>query len=217
MGRDDLMSERTDRITTLHFAKYLSKSASGIKEIQAWRQLPTIDSPKLQAHAETLTRYLREKNIEVSDSLLVELACFVPGLNRGIKPPLDCLNENRGGFSASRLGEATRFLEYLQARLFFFQALPVQISQDLEKMVPPPELTDERLNRDATRDLIAIQQLSQHLPDSRNISHQLIEEYRQLASMQIPELTQHARQFLANPPCPISQRLPKRFLHILLA
>ena len=41
---------------------------------------------------------------------LLEAACLAPGFQRGIRPPLDCLDQNRGGFSARRLKEAAGFL-----------------------------------------------------------------------------------------------------------
>jgi hypothetical protein len=124
--------------------------------------IPSRDEPGVPEFLDTLRQYLIEAGYPEVDDFLLFFGLTVPGTQRGIVPPLEVLDEKRGGFSARRQREAEgqirRLVEALAIGRFFLSELDCDTQQALLELA----VVCDRLPR--TRDselLVDFRQLSE--------------------------------------------------------
>src|SRR5688572_16125443 len=84
-----------------HLASYRGSLALAVDATDnGW--LPTEDDARINV----LARFIAADDRSPADSFSLRVGLIVPGLQRGIRPPLLVLNESRGGLSKPRLEEA---------------------------------------------------------------------------------------------------------------
>jgi hypothetical protein len=176
------MTTPIERIQLLHVADHLRSLRPSLgSEIQAYQQLPETQRGNLETHAAYLHQYLEANNKPLPEQTLLELVCFTPGLIRGLPQPLDCLQENRGGFSPRRLREATRRLEVVSGIVTFYQSLPLSLKEGLVNLARAINFTTVSLNSSLAIDNLALlQQLIPQLPG--DIPSRLVAEYSDLST-----------------------------------
>lgn len=100
--------------------------------------LPVENDPVVQQHIETLRQHLAAKGREEDDRFLLRLGLTVPGMQKGIVPPLMVLEANRGGFSAKRqrgaAGHILRWREALAIGRHFIANLSSDTQQALAEL-----------------------------------------------------------------------------------
>lgn len=82
--------------------------------------VPPADDETVRTHVELLKRRMglaADAVLSENDELLLRVGLIVPGLMRGIHPPVSVLNPERGGFSDKRLDQAAGQVRRLQEGL----------------------------------------------------------------------------------------------------
>lgn len=95
------------------------------------RWLPDVRDPVMAQHIETLGDYLAAEE----DIYLLRLGLTVPGMLRGIAPPLLVLEPNRGGFSERRQREAARQISCLREALALGRQFLPNLNPDTESAI----------------------------------------------------------------------------------
>src|SRR5438445_7510873 len=99
--------------------------------------IPKRDEPGVAEHLDAFRGYLAAGLTE-DDAFLFRFALTVPGMQRGIVPPLLVLEPNRGGFSERRkreaAGQVTRLREVLALGRAFLTELNRETSQALRQL-----------------------------------------------------------------------------------
>lgn len=135
------MTSSMDLVTKLvdtHVAESLRSYQSNLTfavhtSSKAW--LPPQVEPCFQQHIAALQRHLEQNGHPESDSFLLRLGLTVPGVRRGIVPPLMVLDENRGGFSARRIHEAEGQILRLREALAIGRRFLTGLSDDTQQAV----------------------------------------------------------------------------------
>src|SRR5688572_30296395 len=94
----------------------------------------------LTEYATQLEAYLKRQSLPIPDRLLLELACFIPGIMRGIQPPLAVLSASRGGFSERRLHEALGWLRQRVPVVEAYRTLPAHWKRLIRQASNLPEI-----------------------------------------------------------------------------
>ena len=97
--------------------------------------LPDIGDPLVTKHIETLRDYLAENDTVEDDSFLLRLGLTIPGMQRGIVPPLMVLEPNRGGFSSRRQREAAGQIRRLREALAIGRQFLPSLNPDTETAI----------------------------------------------------------------------------------
>jgi hypothetical protein len=133
--------------------------------------IPNGDEPSVSEHLAALRVYLAATSVVEDDAFLLRFALTVPGMQRGIVPPLLVLEPNRSGFSERRkreaAGQVNRLREALGIARAFLTGLSRETSQALRELAAiaasrpengDPPLLDQirRLSADQTRELASI-------------------------------------------------------------
>ncbi len=109
---------------------------------QGW--IPEGVEPGLTEHLDALRDHLAATGVPENDTFLLRYALTVPGMQRGIVPPLLVLEPNRSGFSERRkreaAGQVNRLGEALSLARAFLTGLSRETSQALENLTPSPPL-----------------------------------------------------------------------------
>jgi hypothetical protein len=93
----------------IHVARFLSQYLPNLEYLGRVVEeglLKDSDPDQVQQHAQRLKEYMIEAGTREDDPYLLQFGILVPGLQRGIRPPLAALGPKRGGFSKQRLEEA---------------------------------------------------------------------------------------------------------------
>jgi hypothetical protein len=113
-------------------------------------ELPDVRDPLVHSHVQKLQHFLAEKGIQEGDEFLLGLGLMAPGSFRGIRPALEVLSPERGGFSEKRLQEAAdqvvRFREALTLGYHFFPTLSRDTAiaiQELSGLFDSGAISDE--------------------------------------------------------------------------
>jgi hypothetical protein len=102
--------------------------------------LPEIDSPGIQDHLQTLRQHMAMIGHAEDDTFLLRLGLIIPGMQRGIVPPVIVLEPNRGGFPPKRQREAEGHILRLRDALAIGRLLMPSLSPDTQQAFI--ELTD---------------------------------------------------------------------------
>ncbi len=97
--------------------------------------LPAEDEPGIQQLLEILSQYLADIGYPEDDRFLLRLGLTVPGMQRGIMPPLTVLDKNRGGFSARRQREAEGQIRRLSEGLAIGRRFMPSLSPNTQQAV----------------------------------------------------------------------------------
>ena len=81
--------------------------------------VPAADDESIGPHVQLLKRHMGMSTTLEEDEYLLRFGVAVPGLMRGICPPVSVVTPERGGFSAKRLDEATAQVTRLRAAFAF--------------------------------------------------------------------------------------------------
>jgi hypothetical protein len=107
------------------FVRFLGWARGTLQLLEMHDRLSLEQREQLKNYSLQLEQYLIEFSISYSDKLLLELACFEPGTRRGFSnDPLVVLNSKRGGFSQSRLKEASGYVKSAEEVLRVYRKLP---------------------------------------------------------------------------------------------
>jgi len=110
-----------------HILRHISRHRSRLRDVfQVVDEgdMPDIGRPDVQGYLEKLKAYLNENNQAVLPDFLLLYCLTVPGSYRGIRPRIDLLGPNRGGFSKRRLEESSGVAERLELLLAWAALIP---------------------------------------------------------------------------------------------
>lgn len=79
--------------------------------------VPSANDDLILPHVQRLKQHMGVRTASDEDEFLLRFGLIVPGLARGIRPPVSVLNVERGGFSDKRLEQAAAQVSRLQAAL----------------------------------------------------------------------------------------------------
>ena len=128
----DDASEAAAAVLTSHLLSHLMSYRGSLQlAIEAtdngW--LPAEDDPRI----EVLARFIAGEARLPDDAFPLRVGLIVPGLQRGVHPPLLVLSESRGGLSKPRLAEAAGQVMRLKAALAIGHALRPALSSNQER------------------------------------------------------------------------------------
>lgn len=116
--------------------------------------IPTSDDNSVDSYIAELKSYLASISQAENDDLLLRFGIIVPGIQRGIDPPMLVLTENRGGYKEKRqresAGQVSRLREVIELGRALFADLPsdtrslIKILQSIVNNIPAIS-DDERL------------------------------------------------------------------------
>lgn len=136
-GHNDPIAELVQRYAEGHLRSYKGNLDFAVRVIHK-ELLPIESDPAVLQHLETLRNYLAGIGQPENDSFLLRLGLTVPGMQRGIQPPLVVLEPNRGGFSQRRQKEAggqiLRLREALTIARRFFPHLNTNTQPAIEEL-----------------------------------------------------------------------------------
>ena len=136
---DEPINQLLQRHVDAQLRAYKGNLAFAVRVVD-YEWLPAEGDPGIQHHLETLRQHLAELGHPEDDSFLLRLGLTVPGTQRGIQPPIMVLEEDRGGFSARRQGEAEGQILRLREALEIGRQFVHGISPDTQQAVA--ELAD---------------------------------------------------------------------------
>jgi hypothetical protein len=109
-----------DELFLQHAAKHVASYHGILKSLRdAVEQgyVPAAGDQNVRSYVEQLKQYLVNAGTPEEDDFLLRFALLAPGLQRGIRPPMDVLKPSRGGFSQPRLLEAAGQAAHLREAL----------------------------------------------------------------------------------------------------
>ncbi len=113
-----------------HAAKHLGQYQGNLRwfcEAVENGHVPAADDDTIRPHVKLLKQRMGIATASDEDEFLLRFGLIVPGLARGIRPPVAVLNSERGGFSEKRLeqaaGQATRLREAMRVGCRYFSDL----------------------------------------------------------------------------------------------
>ncbi|WP_165232586.1 hypothetical protein [Aquisphaera insulae] len=100
--------------------------------------IPGCEEPGIAEHLDVLRRHLAAENMAEDDEFLLRYALTVPGMQRGIVPPVMVLDPDRNGFSVRRQreagGQVSRLREVLDLGRAFLPGLDRETPQALNQI-----------------------------------------------------------------------------------
>src|SRR5262249_55218610 len=104
-----------------HAAVYLRQYLGNLRwfcEAVDKGSIPSGDNEAIRPHVHELKKFMKMDAETEDEEILFRFGLIVPGLIRGIEPPLSVLEPERGDFSDKRMrqaaGQVTRLLELLR-------------------------------------------------------------------------------------------------------
>lgn len=110
-----------------HILRHISRHRSRLRDlfqVVDEGEMPEACQTDVQAHLEKLKAHLNENNQAILPDFLLLYCLTVPGSYRGIRPRIELLGPNRGGFSKRRLEEASGVAERLEQLLALAALIP---------------------------------------------------------------------------------------------
>ncbi len=165
------------------------RAASNMLEyVEERLALPPEDEPWLQENAAILRPYLIEQGMTDVDPLVIETACFIPGLWRGVNPPLLVLTAKRGGFSPSRLDHAHQWVIQAQNWIADFRAMS---RPRLKRLMAFRGITDPIPTADITASLRFMAALVKGFDANANEVPLLNARFPQLSQVDVADLVRY--------------------------
>lgn len=103
-----------------HVSKHLGQYQGNLRwlcEAVDNGHVPPADDESIRPHVQLLKRQMGITILSDEDEYLLRFGLIVPGLMRGIRPPVSVLNSERGGFSDKRLEQAAGQVSRLREAL----------------------------------------------------------------------------------------------------
>lgn|GEM_PF-527253 len=182
--------KRVDQVKALHDLEnqYLSVG-SFLSRLKNFRDhLPNEDVSFLQQNALLLTDYLQKHDQPVPEPLFVELACFVPGISKGINPPLEVLRKNRGGFSEPRIERAANWIQSAQAFTRHFKSCSLEC---LDRMLALMDAEPPKFDGDMYRFVAIYADYKRRIYDE-GAPVKMLSTIRQLNAAEVEQLARYA-------------------------
>ncbi|MEO8269314.1 MAG: hypothetical protein ABI557_06315, partial [Aureliella sp.] len=97
--------------------------------------IPHTEDAQVHLWMRELAQAMADSGVQETDSFLLRYALTVPGMLRGLQPPIMALEENRGGFHSKRQREAAGQIGRLREALSLADELGLGLPNDTQQAI----------------------------------------------------------------------------------